>query len=212
MTHPDTDPLAAAVDRVAEAFHGMTARADEAGCGRCFLAEEVELLRTPDIPLPADLVRQVTYKDPFHWGDQPAVIRRVLPQLVVILAEGASESDLMARGLAAAEWRQWPVPQKQAVAGFFDAWWTQTLRTAAPPVPACAVFETCATATSSVAPWLARWETEEGPIARRHRDEAFGWWREELEDDASPFTWWWGEEAAAQAAWREVSAWLRRGR
>ncbi|MBW8798197.1 MAG: hypothetical protein JF597_32810 [Streptomyces sp.] len=73
----------------------MTAQADEAGCGRCFDEGEIELLRSPDVPLPADLVRRVAQKDSFHWDDRPAIIRRILPQLVVVLADGEAESDLM---------------------------------------------------------------------------------------------------------------------
>lgn len=90
--------------RVATTFGGMTAQADETVCGRCFDEVEVELLRTPDVRLPTDLVGRVAQKDPFHRDNQPAIIRRVLPQLVVVLGEGAVESALMARGLAAADW------------------------------------------------------------------------------------------------------------
>ncbi|MFG2426238.1 hypothetical protein [Streptomyces sp. NPDC048590] len=186
----------------------MTAQAGEAGCGRCFDEGEVELLRTPDVPLPADLVRRVARKDPFHWDDRSAIIRRVLPQLVVVLAEGETESDLMARGLAAAGWSHWPREQAGAVTGFLDAWWTQTLRTKSPPTSASAVFESCVTASSSVAPWLARWEAEMCPIARRHLADSLDRWREELTSDDSPFTWWWGTEAEEQAAWQEVKRWL----
>ncbi|MEU8951728.1 hypothetical protein [Streptomyces sp. NPDC048489] len=194
--------------RVVETFGGMTAQADEAGCGRCFDKGEVELLRTPDVPLPAGLVRRVAQKDPSHWDDQPAIIRRVLPQVVVVLAEGEAESDLIARGLAAADWPRWPREQAAAVTGFLDAWWTQTLRTKSPPIPASAVFESCVTASSSVAPWLARWESETGPLAHRHLAESRDWWREELESDISPFTWWRGTEAEERAAWHEVKRWL----
>lgn len=194
--------------RVATTFGGMTAQADEASCGRCFDEGEVELLRTPGVPLPTDLVRRVAQKDPFHWDDQPAIIRRVLPHLVVVLAEGEVESDLMARGLAAAGWSRWPREQAGAVAGFLDAWWTQTLRTKSPPISACAVFESCVTASSSVTPWLARWEVEMGPVARRHLADSLGWWREELTSDDSPFTWWWGTEVEERAAWHEVKRWL----
>lgn len=200
--------LSAATVRVAKTFAGMTAQADETGCGRCFNEGEVELLRTPGVPLPTDLVRRVAQKDPFHWDDQPAIIRRVLPQLVVVLTEGEAESDLMARGLAAAGWSRWPREQAGAVAGFLDAWWTQTLRTKSPPIPACAVFESCVTASSSVTPWLARWEAETGPVARRHLADSLGWWREELTSNDSPFTWWWGTETAERAAWHEVKQWL----
>ncbi|MEU2135225.1 hypothetical protein [Streptomyces sp. NPDC018352] len=208
MTSPDGNVLAAAMARVATTFGDMTAQADEADCGRCFDEDEVELLRTPGVLLPTDLVRRVAQKDPFHWDDQPAIIRRVLPQLVVVLSEGEAESDLMARGLAAAGWSRWPREQVGAVAGFLDAWWTQTLRTESPPISACVVFECCVTASSSVTPWLARWEAEVGPVARRHLADSLGWWREELTSDDSPFTWWWGTEAEEQAAWREVKRWL----
>ncbi|WP_327306181.1 hypothetical protein OG730_24040 [Streptomyces sp. NBC_01298] len=212
MTSPDDegDVLAAAVARVATAFGGMTARADEAGCGRCFGEVEVELLRTPDAPLPTDLVRRVAQKDPFHWSDQPAIIRRALPQLVVMLAGGADEPALMARGLAAAGWSRWPREQAGAVSGFLEAWWTRSLRTESPPTRVDEVFESCATASSSVTPWLARWEAERGTIARRHLTESADRWREELayDDSLSPFWWWWGTEAESQAAWREVRTWL----
>ncbi|WUD70326.1 hypothetical protein OG937_45695 [Streptomyces sp. NBC_00510] len=208
VTSPDGSVLVAAIARVAKTFDGMTAQADEAGCGRCFDEGEVELLRTSGVPLPADLVRRVAQKDPFHWGDQPAIIRRVLPQLVVLLAEGEAECDSMARGLAAAGWSRWPREQAGAVTGFLDAWWTQTLRTKSPPTSACAVFESCVTASSSVAPWLARWEAETGPAARRHLADSLDWWREELTSDDSPFWWWWGTAAEERAAWHEVKRWL----
>ncbi|MFJ8885572.1 hypothetical protein ACIRJR_19475 [Streptomyces sp. NPDC102402] len=194
--------------RVATAFAGMTARADEAGCGRCFDPDEVELLRTPGVPLPTDLVRRVVKKHPSHWADQPAIIRRILPQLVAVLAGGESEPDLMARGLAAAGWSRWPREQAGAVAGFLDTWWTRTLRTKSPPIPAYAVFESCVTASSSATPWLARWEAETGPAARRHLADGLGRWQEDLASDCSPFWWWWGTEAEEQAAWREVKRWL----
>ncbi|MFE2638106.1 hypothetical protein ACFXKF_25525 [Streptomyces scopuliridis] len=210
MTSPDVGVLAtaAAVARVAKTFGGMTAQVDESGCGRCFDAGEVELLRTPDVPLPADLVRRVAQKDPFHWDDRPAILRRVLPQLAVVLAEGVTEPDLMARGLAAAGWSRWPGEQVGAVAGFLEAWWMQALRSESPPVSACAVFESCVTASSSVTPWLALWEAEMSPVARCHLADSVGGWREELTSDYSPFTWWWGTEAEEQAAWFEVKTWL----
>ncbi|WP_329033950.1 hypothetical protein OHT61_00380 [Streptomyces sp. NBC_00178] len=177
-------------------------------CGRCFNEVEIELLRTPDARLPTDLVGRVARKDPFHWEDQPAIIRRILPQLVVVLAEGAVDSALMARGLAAAGWSRWPREQAGAVAGFLEAWWTQVLRMKSPPTPAYEVFESCVTASSSVAPWLARWEAERGTIARRHLTEGVGWWREELMSDDSPFTWWRGTATEERAAWHEVKTWL----
>lgn len=195
--------------RVAATFSGMTARVDETSCGRCFTEVELRLLRTPGIPLPTELVRQAAHKEPFHWDDQPAIMRRVLPQLVVMLAEGVTEPDLMARNLAAAGWSRWPRKQARAVVGFLDAWWTQTLREESPPTPARVVFESCAIASASVTTWLARWdaEMETGSTASQHLDESVNWWLEDLISDTSPF-WWWGTKAEEQAAWQELKIWL----
>ncbi|MBN0047102.1 hypothetical protein JS756_23945 [Streptomyces actuosus] len=208
MTSPHGDALAAAVARIAKVFGSVTARAGEHGCGRCFDEGEVELLRTPGVPLPTDLVRRIAQTDPAHWDDQPAIIRRILPQLVVVLAEGTAEPDLMARGPAAAGWSRWPGRQAGAVAGFLEAWWTRTLRTESPPTAACVVFESRVTASSSVTPWLARWAAERSPVARRHLADGVRRWREGLASDHSPFTWWWGTRADEQSAWREVRTWL----
>lgn len=196
--------------RVAATFSGMTARADDTGCRRCFTEAELMLLRSPDVPLPSELVRQAAHKEPFHWDDQPAIIRRVLPQLVVMLAEGASEPDLMARNLAAPGWSRWPREQARSVGSFLDAWWTQTLREESPPTPAHEVFASCAIASASVTTWLARWdaEMERDAIARQHLNESVDWWWENLMSETSPFAWWGGTKAEEQAAWQELQIWL----
>lgn len=208
MTLQDADALETAMAQVAEVFGGMTARPDETVCGRCFSEDEADLLRSPNLSLPADLVGRIAQKHPGHWGDQPAVIRRVLPQLVALLAEGADEPELMARGLAAAGWPRWPDEQARPVAGFLEAWWTRTLRTASPPTSADEVFASCATASSTVTPYLALWERERDPAARRHLEICVRAWQEELESGTPPFWWWWGTASQARAAWREVKVWL----
>ncbi len=208
MATSDARSLQLALARVAEVFAGMTAHPDEVGCGRCYGADEVALLRTADAALSAELVDLVAVEAPDHWDDQPAVIRRVLPQLAVLLAEGSTSPDLAARGLAAARWSQWPEQQVQAVLGFLEAWWRWTLRQDSPPTPAREVFESCATASSSVGPWLSLWETEEAPAADRHLAEcAEGWW-DDLRVDASPFAWWWGSAEEERTACLELGAWL----
>ncbi|MEV0037848.1 hypothetical protein [Streptomyces sp. NPDC050804] len=114
----------------------------------------------------------------------------------------------MARGLAAAGWAQWPREQARSVAGFLEAWWARTQREESPPTSACEVFECCVIASSSVTPWLARWEAEMSPTTRQHLDESVSCWREELMSETSPFTWWWGTEAEERAAWHELKVWL----
>ncbi|TDT98791.1 hypothetical protein EDD99_7022 [Streptomyces sp. 846.5] len=204
----DAQVVQVAIARVAEAFAGMTAHPDELGCGRCNGADEVALLRTADVELPLDLVRMAAEEAPDHWDDQPAVIRRVLPQLAVLLSQGTTSPDLIARGLAAARWTLWPDRQAQALLGFLKAWWVWTLRQDSPPTTAREVFESCATATSSVGPWLACWEVERGSTADRHLAECASWWWDDLRVGTSPFAWWWGPEEQERAACRELRDWL----
>jgi hypothetical protein len=197
-----------AIARVAEVFAGMTVSPDEVGCGRCCGADDVALLRTANVALPTDLVRMVAEEVPDHWSDQPAVIRRVLPQLTALLAQGTASPDLVARRLADARWFQWPDQQVQAVLGFLEAWWLSTLRQGSPPTPAREVFESCVTATSSVTQWLACWDAERGPAADRHLAECADWWWDDLQIDASPFTWWSGQAEQERAACLELRTWL----
>lgn len=204
----DAQFMQLAIARVAVVFAGMAADPDELGCGRCYGADEVALLRTADVVLPTDLVRMVAEEEPGHWNDQPAVIRRVLPQLAVLLSQGTASPDLIARGLAAARWTQWPDEQAQALLGFLKAWWVWTLRQDSPPTTAREVFESCATATSSVSPWLACWEVERGPMAGRHLSECASWWWDDLEVGKSPFAWWWGPGEQERAACQELGDWL----
>ncbi|WP_380523022.1 hypothetical protein [Streptacidiphilus cavernicola] len=208
MPISDDQSMGLAIARVAEVFAGMTAHPDEVGCGRCYGADEVALLQTADAALPADLVLMVAEEVPDHWSDQPAVIRRVLPQLTVLLAQGTTSPDLVARRLADAGWSQWPDQQVRAVLGFLEAWWVWTLRQDSPPTPAREVFESCVTATSSVTPWLACWDAERGPAADRHLVGCADWWWDDLQIDASPFTWWWGPVEQERAACLELRTWL----
>ena len=208
MPTSDAQSVQLAIARVAEVFAGMTAHPDEVGCGRCYGADEVALLRTADVALPAELVGMVAEEVPDHWSDQSAVIRRVLPQLAVLLVQGTTSPDLAARGLAAARWSQWPDQQVQAVLGFLEAWWLWTLRQDSPPTPAREVFESCATASSSVAPWLTLWEAERAPAADRHLAECADSWWEDLQVDNSPFTWWWGTAEQERAACSGLRTWL----
>ena len=208
MPTSDGRSIQLAIARVAEVFAGMTARPGEVGCGRCYSTDEVALLRTADVALPADLVRMIAEEAPDHWDDQPAVIRRILPQLAVLLAQGTASPDLIARGLAAARWSRWPDQQADAVLGFLEAWWIWTLRQDSPPTPAREVFESCVTATSSVTPWLACWDAERGPTADRHLAECADWWWDDLQSNSSPLTWWWGPAEQERAACRELRTWL----
>lgn len=156
-------PLRAALDRVAAVFAGMAASPEERGCGYCYSHADLAALRTPAVDLPDGLAQRVATEVPDHWDDHPAVIRRVLPQIVVQMTEGSTWPARIVCQWVAAGWTAWPAPQAEALTNFLEAWLTWTLRQESPPTPAHEVFEACATATSSVTPWIAHWDTSAAP-------------------------------------------------
>ncbi|KON72316.1 hypothetical protein M768_15200 [Cellulosimicrobium cellulans F16] len=204
------DALVAATERVAGLFGDAPAAADETGCGRCFSEAELLLLRTPGVAVPRELAVRAAGKDPSHWDDQPAMIRRVLPTAVRALADGESEPYLIARGLAAAGWSTWPAPQSSSIREFLDAWWTATPRREASLVRVVGVFEACVVATGKVQPWLDVLDREARTSvhASRHRDACRDDWRYELSGGTFMLSaWWQGSWDDEQAAVAELERW-----
>lgn len=197
-------PLHAAIAHVATVFGGMAASPDERGCGHCYSDADLAALRTPAVDLPEGLAEAVAMEVPDHWDDQPAVLRRVLPQIVVLMAEGSTWPERIVYQWVAAGWTTWPAPQVQALTTFLETWLTWTLRQESPPTPAREVFETCATATSSVTTWITHWEAS--TTSATHLAEAAQYW--ELEWGGKPLRYWSGSEADEQAAYTELKAWL----
>ncbi|GHC41737.1 hypothetical protein [Streptomyces cinnamoneus] len=167
--HAITTPeLAAAVARVAEAFAGQAADPRESGCLFCYGEEEIAWLRDPDAPLPDELVWYVAREVPSHWTDNAAVMRRVLPRLTALVAEGEHVSDAHGLGLGGAAWQRWPGHQAEAVHAFLDAYWAAALREPRPAHTLLDTFAFCEEAHGSPVPCLARWENETGPVADAH--------------------------------------------
>ncbi|MFD6165577.1 hypothetical protein ACFWFR_10335 [Oerskovia sp. NPDC060287] len=207
---PEPD-VTAAVARISTLFSGATARPDDRGCGRCFSDEESALLRTPNRPLPDDLVLRVAAKDPLHWADQPSVLRRVLPRLVVLLVDGVDiDARWCARGLAAARWSTWPADESEAVEAFLNAWWTHTLRSGASFLRVAEVFMSCAIAGLLVDPWLATWDDEatRSSVVRERRERCIEDWWEDLDRVASPFPCWWGTDESEERAVKTLRSWM----
>ncbi|MFF8833345.1 hypothetical protein [Streptomyces sp. NPDC015131] len=183
---PAAARLEAALHRLRLAFAGATARPDESNCP-CHWGseEELDLLKTPDVPLDPDLLHR-TWSAP-DWHDHAAVTRRILPQFARALVAGECRDDGARAGhsLARSGWRRWP--EAPVVGAFLDAWWDRTLQSADPPVPAPEVFEVCLHASGTAAPWLARWERHTGPAADAHLLAAAREWIDDLEHDDFPF-------------------------
>ena len=150
--------LDAALDHLAVTFAGLTAGPDEHNC-ECHWgsAEELALLKIPDLELDPDLLRR-TWEAP-DWDDHASVLRRILPQFAAELVAGRIDPlggpAEAGRSLARGHWTQWPAEQAAAVEGFLRAWWSQTLADPAPAVPADEVLALCAAASGTLAPWLA---------------------------------------------------------
>ena len=203
------DDLVAATERVAQVFRDASAAPDEGGCGRCFSEADLLLLRTPGVTVPRELAVRVAGKEPLHWDDQPAMIRRVLPAAVRALADGESEPYLTARGLAAAGWSTWPAPQSSSIREFLDAWWTVTLRREAGLERVAGVFEACVVATAKVQPWLDVLDREArtNHHASRHRAACRDEWRYELTGSFMLSAWWQGSSEDEEAAVADLERW-----
>ncbi|MCA6096356.1 hypothetical protein LE181_29845 [Streptomyces sp. SCA3-4] len=167
--HPITTPeLAAAVTRVADVFAGQAAGPQETGCLFCYGEEEIAWLRDPGAPLPDEFVLHVAREVPSHWTDNAAVMRRILPRLAVLVAEGERVSDADGLGLGGASWQEWPGHQAEAVRVFLDAYWAAALHEPLPAHTFLDLFGFCEEAHGSPTPCLARWESETGPVADAH--------------------------------------------
>ncbi|MER5888694.1 hypothetical protein ABT160_33120 [Streptomyces sp. NPDC001941] len=207
---PDRARLDAALHGLGSVFRGMTARPEEDNCV-CHWgsAEELALLKVPDVPLDPDLLRR-TWRA-VDWDDHAAVLRRVLPQFARSLVDGRGARDVdpaeAGRSFARGRWREWPRRQAAAVDAFLRAWWTWVLGDPAPAVPAHDVLVVCAEASGTLAPWLGIWNGRTGHPADRHLARAVGQWEYDLLRDELP--WHTGEGEEREEAWRtELTGWL----
>ncbi|MEH0549902.1 hypothetical protein [Streptomyces sp. B21-101] len=199
LTHPHLAArrrLGVALDDLFDVFHGMTAHPDEHNCS-CHWgsAEEVALLKTPDVELEPDLLRRSW--EALDWTDHAAVLRRILPQFATALVAGRVRplSGLEEAGysFARGRWQRWPDEQNRAVSEFLHAWWVQSLTDPDAAVPAHQVFAMCAEASGTLRPWLADWETHPGNLSDRRLAEAAGEWEYALLGDSLPWHVHWPE-------------------
>lgn len=213
----DLDPPSArarlddALAGVAHAFRGETAHPEERNC-ECHWgsAEELTLLKTPNVTLGADLLRRTWQAS--DWRDNAAVLRRILPELTSSLVAGGVAPlfglEEVGASFARGDWQTWPAPQATAVRDFLHAWWIYCLTTPDATEPAHEVFALCAEASGEVGPWLATWQALDHPHADRCLAQALARWEYELLGDALPWNTWHDEEEAALRA--ELTTWLIR--
>ncbi|MFC8721220.1 hypothetical protein [Kitasatospora sp. NPDC057198] len=202
--------LDAALHRLAAALRGATVHPDEHNC-ECHWGgpADLALLRTPDAPLDADLLRRTWRQG--KWNDPGAVLRRVLPQLAAELADRGSDSsgdrEDIGWALARADWPRWPAEQAAAVGGFLHALWIRDLLVPGDAREVDRTLGMCVQASGELAPWLDAWAALDHPSADRGLAAAVDVWTYDLLSDALP----WSlirhsDREDALAA--ELSAWL----
>ncbi|ONI66796.1 hypothetical protein BWI15_26730 [Kribbella sp. ALI-6-A] len=202
---PHPPPLHEALDRLTSTFRGMTAGADEIQC-ECHWgsAEELASLKVPDAELSPDLLRR-TMRAP-DWDDQASVLRRVLPQLGAVMADGDLVGyDLPGLGYAIARggWQRWPTEQAAAVRTFLESWWVHCLTSADAP-SAHEAFALCTEAAGTAEPWLVIWESLDQPSANRRLGELVDEWGLNLLGDDLP----WSTIDREEQKLRELTTWL----
>lgn len=170
--------LEAALHNLAVLFRGAVAAPHEVQC-ECHWgsAAELALLKVPDVELDPERLRRAWQAA--HWDDRSAVLRRILPQLAMDLADSRSESfrfqDDIGLSFARAHLPEWPSEQLAAVREFMDAFWIRSLLT--PDGQARNVLAFCAEASGELSPWLEAWEALDHPAADRNLVAAVDRWR-----------------------------------
>ncbi|MFF3699480.1 hypothetical protein [Streptomyces sp. NPDC002221] len=212
MNSNNTTPqrrLDCALNSLASAFSGATARQDEAQCD-CHWGseEELSLLKQPGTQLGLDLLDR-TWNAP-DWKDHGAVLRRILPEFSRALAAGLVEPLFgmheVGQSFARGRWQEWPALKSAAVWEFLHAWWAHTLSNTSPAVPAHELLALCAEASGTLTPWLGAWETNHHPVASQHLAAAAAHWECDLLGDELPWETWENEDSLRG----ELAYWLAR--
>ncbi|MFF9851648.1 hypothetical protein [Streptomyces litmocidini] len=183
----------------------MTAPAG--GCLHCYDAEELALLAVPRAPLGDDLVRRLFHEVPGHFDDHPAVVRRLLPEFLAFVASGRFHGiGYLSTGLSRTAWRGWPRDQAEAIGGFLDTWWRETLAAPEPVYGVGAVWKLCVESHGSLAPVLDVWAAApRGGIEDAHLGDWVAYRIDELLQD-DPFVLPW--DVDGEALLPGLRAWL----
>ncbi|MCF2528534.1 hypothetical protein [Yinghuangia soli] len=164
------------------------------------------MLADPRADVPDWLVaRAVAKRD--HWSEHTGLMRRLLPDVVGLLARGGEvDAQAAMRALAAARWQEWPPSMAQPVAAFLDAWFLDALRRPAGEGRVGEVFTACSAAVGSASPWLRMWEAERTPAADAHLSDCCRSWAWSLLDgDPALFVFPPWDSAAVEA---ELADWI----
>ncbi|MGW0683661.1 hypothetical protein ACWD2L_09920 [Streptomyces sp. NPDC002754] len=139
------------------------------------------------------------------------MLGRILPQFAPALVAGRVDPlfglEEAGASFARGRWWRWPAEQADVVSEFLHAWWVQSLTDPDAAVPAHQVLAMCAETSGTVAPRLAEWERQTGPLSDQRLAESAEEWEYALLGDQLPWyvNWYENDEGRMRA---ELSAWL----
>ncbi|MEV6393457.1 hypothetical protein AB0M39_01495 [Streptomyces sp. NPDC051907] len=148
------------------------------GCTYCYTDTDLGALAGPAHQVPEELISFVASESTDHWDDFTALYRRMTPRIVRQLATGQLHVDhgLVASRLLAAGWRNWTMPEQEALESVWHAWWRSALHEYPGTEPVTGVLETISVSTGSLSPWLAVWAETRTEAAGRHLSDALDDW------------------------------------
>lgn len=148
------------------------------GCTHCYTHVDLEALAGPARQVPEELLPSVAAQSTDHWDDFPALYRRMTPRIVRLLATGRLHVDhgLVASRLLAAGWRDWTMPEQEALESVWHAWWRSALAEYPGTESATGTLETISVSTGTLLPWLAVWAETRAETAGRHLCDALDDW------------------------------------
>ncbi|MFF1482238.1 hypothetical protein ACFVYD_32595 [Streptomyces sp. NPDC058301] len=146
------------------------------GCTHCYTDADLEALAGPVQQVPEDLIYSVAHKTPDHWDDFPGLYRRLTPRIVRLLTADRLDHALVASRLLAADWRNWPAPERTALDRVWQAWWRAALHTHPSTGHIADILEILAVITGTPAPWLAVWAQTRTKASDLHLSDALDRW------------------------------------
>lgn len=146
---------------------GSFASPDEIGCRHCYRDEQIAYLRRPGVTIPDALLGRFASEHSENFDDYPAVVRRLMPQMLRALATDTLElldEEFFPLARPALDWHSWPAEEVDAVRGFLEAWWSTSLDD--PEGYPGSILMIVAAIGEDTAGYLARWTP--GGIADLH--------------------------------------------
>jgi hypothetical protein len=173
--------LHAALDALDAVFAPLSERPFAVGgCTHCYSQADLDALGGPVDRVPEDLMSLVAVEVPDHWGDFPALYRRMTPRIVRLLTTGRMHGGhgQIASRLLAAGWRDWAPAEQEALKKVWHAWWRSALHEYPGTDRITSVLETVSVSSGTLTPWLDIWAATRTEAADRHlRDAVHHWLR-----------------------------------